>query len=307
MTELYLITGFLGSGKSTFLKGFLRFFEGQNIQIIINEFGKEGVDGALLAYLQAGIAEITGGSVFCSCRIDQFENALQKFIRDDTQVVLVEASGLADPTGVKQVFFETNRYPQIHYKGCICLVDPTRLPKLIVKSRVCKKQLINADVLLLNKVDLVTPTQLRQTREIMENHCPGVPVVETSYGLVDDSLLDLVSQNARTQKESMPLIPDISLKSITLILNEQMSIKSLEHMIRMFIEDSYRVKGFVQTTEGLKLVNGVGNMLTFEDVEEVEPKKTGYLTVLSGGGMPIVKHVKEAMKWYPQLIKAIEA
>ena len=53
MSRLYLVTGFLGAGKTTFLKRFLRLFAGQKIQLIVNEFGKEGVDGALLADLGA--------------------------------------------------------------------------------------------------------------------------------------------------------------------------------------------------------------------------------------------------------------
>ena len=71
MTELYLITGFLGAGKSTFLKNFMHLFDGRKMQLIINEFGKEGVDGALLTALGIGLEEITGGSVFCSCRLDR--------------------------------------------------------------------------------------------------------------------------------------------------------------------------------------------------------------------------------------------
>ena len=61
MSRLYLITGFLGAGKTTFLKSFIRLFEGQRIQLIVNEFGREGVDGALLAELGAYLKEIAGG------------------------------------------------------------------------------------------------------------------------------------------------------------------------------------------------------------------------------------------------------
>ena len=71
MQRLYLITGFLGAGKTTFLKNFIRLFPGQKIRLIVNEFGREGVDGALLTELDAFLTEIAGGSVFCACRMDQ--------------------------------------------------------------------------------------------------------------------------------------------------------------------------------------------------------------------------------------------
>ena len=61
MTKLYLVTGFLGAGKSTFLKNFIRLFAGQKVQLIINDFGREGVDGTLLAELGAELDEIAGG------------------------------------------------------------------------------------------------------------------------------------------------------------------------------------------------------------------------------------------------------
>ena len=61
MSKLYLITGFLGAGKTTFLKQFIALFAGQKIQLIINEFGQEGVDGTLLSHLDAYLQEISAG------------------------------------------------------------------------------------------------------------------------------------------------------------------------------------------------------------------------------------------------------
>lgn len=76
--ELYLITGFLGAGKTTFLKNFARQFAGRRLRLIINEFGRAGVDGTLLRELDAALDEISNGSIFCACRLDQFEAALEQ-------------------------------------------------------------------------------------------------------------------------------------------------------------------------------------------------------------------------------------
>lgn len=102
--ELYLITGFLGAGKTTFLKNFARQFAGRRLRLIINEFGRAGVDGTLLRELDAALDEISNGSIFCACRLDQFEAALEQAAADAPDVVLVEASGLADPTNVRRVW-----------------------------------------------------------------------------------------------------------------------------------------------------------------------------------------------------------
>ena len=99
MSRLYLVTGFLGAGKTTFLKRFLRLFAGQKIQLIVNEFGKEGVDGALLADLGAYLQEISGGSVFCSCRLDQFEKVLRESSHLNADVILVLKDGVIAEQG----------------------------------------------------------------------------------------------------------------------------------------------------------------------------------------------------------------
>ena len=150
MSRLYLITGFLGSGKSTFLKNFIRLFPGEKMQLIINEFGREGIDGMLLEELGIGMEEITGGSVFCSCRLDQFEQALTTFVEADTDVVLVEASGLSDPTGVRRLFADQSRFSGIEYAGAVCLVDAVRFPKVYAKSRACLRQVSASDIALIN-------------------------------------------------------------------------------------------------------------------------------------------------------------
>ena len=128
MSKLYLTTGFLGAGKTTFLKNFIRLFSGKRIQLIVNEFGKEGVDGVLLEELGAVLQEISGGSVFCACRIDQFEKVLKQSANLNADVILVEASGLSDPTGVRRLFSQTDRFPNIDYQGAVCLVDAVRFP-----------------------------------------------------------------------------------------------------------------------------------------------------------------------------------
>ena len=78
MTKLYLITGFLGAGKTTFLQKFTGLFPNQKIALVINEFGAEGVDGALLQDLtKIQLTEINNGSIFCACKLEQFEDAVR--------------------------------------------------------------------------------------------------------------------------------------------------------------------------------------------------------------------------------------
>ena len=309
MSRLYLITGFLGSGKSTFLKNFIRLFPGEKLQLIINEFGREGIDGLLLEELGIGMEEITGGSVFCSCRFDQFEQALTTFVEPDTDVVLVEASGLSDPTGVRRLFADQDRFPDIEYAGAVCLVDAVRFPKVYAKFRACLRQISASDIAMINKTDLASPEQLENTRELIRGHRPDMPIIETSFGQVDSSLPDLLrglQKTAGGAEWDRPLIADITTIRLTVRVSPQITIYQLRKFIEMFSETTFRVKGFVRTKEGLMLVSCTGNVVSVTPWEHPVPAHLeGLLIVLSGSGMPVRKRVREAAAWYPDEIGEI--
>lgn len=299
MSRLYLITGFLGAGKTTFLKNFIRLFAGQRIQLIVNEFGQAGVDGVLLANLEACLREITGGSVFCSCRLDQFEKALRETAAD-ADVILVEASGLSDPTGVRKLFSQTDRFPHIDYQGAICLVDAVRFPKLYATARTCVKQLAAGDVALVNKTDLAAEEQRTATLNLIRGQRPDMPVLETSFGQVDETILELLAQARELPAGDMLLTADLTLRKLMVTVAPSITPYDLQKFIEMFLEAAFRVKGFIQTSEGLYLADCVGNVVNLSPYSgTVPPEKIGRLVVLSGAGMPINARVREAVRWYP--------
>lgn len=305
MSRLYLITGFLGAGKTTFLRRFVHLFEGQKVRLIVNEFGREGMDGQLLKDLRAVMQEISGGSIFCSCRLDQFEAALEQCGADET--ILVEASGLSDPTGVRRLFLQTGRFPQIHYEGSICLVDAVRFPKLYETARTCVRQLAASDVAVINKADKASREQMEKTRAIIVGQRPDMPVVETVYGAFPEGFLDLIQERGARQTD-MPLIADLSLRRMTVRLSECIGSYDLEMFIRMFAENTFRVKGFVATCDqGMVLVDCVGNTVSISPTA-IEPpeEKTGILTILSGAKMPVYKAVREACRWYETFVLSVE-
>lgn len=307
-SRLYLITGFLGAGKTTFIKGFLRLFAGQKILLIVNEFGQEGVDGPLLSELGTFLQEISGGSVFCSCRLDQFEKVLRQSADLEPDVILVEGSGLSDPTGVRRLFGQTDRFPHIDYRGGVCLIDAVRFPKLIATARPCVRQLAASDVVVLNKIDRASEEQLEATRKLIREQRPEIPVVETTYGKVDASLLELLEQAPQTDTPEGMHQADLTLHKLMVTLSPEIPPYSLKKFIEMFLEDTYRVKGFIQTSEGLYLVDCVGNVVSMEphDSAKIPPERIGHLVVLSGAGMRARKQVKEATKWYGEYVLSIE-
>ena len=306
MSKLYLISGFLGAGKTTFLKSFIQLFAGEKLQIIVNEFGQEGVDGILLADLGVQLDEISGGSVFCSCRFDQFEKVLRESAEVNADVILVEASGLSDPTGVRRLFSQTDRFRHIDYRGTLCLIDAVRFPKLYATARTCMKQLASGDVAVVNKTDRASAEQLKQTISLIQNQRPDMPIIKTSFGKVDEGILHTLDRARTLPAEDMVLTADLTLRRMLISIAPTITPYELKKFIEMFSEVTFRVKGFVETTEGVYLADCVGNVVSLTTYQHQLPAGKGsHLVVLSGAGMPAKKRVEEAASWYSAYITGI--
>ena len=307
MSGLYLVTGFLGAGKTTFLKQFLSLFSGQRIRIIVNEFGREGVDGALLARLDAQLKEITGGSVFCACRLDQFGQALREALAGDPDVIVVEASGLSDPTGVRRLLTEQD-FPGLQYRGAVCLVDAVRFPKVYETARACTRQLAASDVALVNKADLADEGQLARVRALIEGQRPDLPVIVTSYAKIPPDFLGTLAAAQNGDRPGALLTEDLTHRRATIRINGALTAAELTHFLRMFAEQTYRIKGFADTRDrGPVQVDAVGTALTLSPAPEaLSPDRLGALTVLSGAGMPLRAAVREACAWYEQAVVSVE-
>lgn len=302
MIKLYLITGFLGAGKTTFLKNFIKMFSDHRLQIIVNEFGKEGVDGQLLKDVGASLNEINNGSIFCSCRLDRFEEVLVKAIEDKPGMIVIEASGLSDPTNIKKILGQKDKFSDIEYMGSICLVDARQFPKVYQTATVVKKQIAVSDIILLNKTDLADRDRIREIYEIIGNHRPDIPIFETEYGEIKKEWMDQIRTISGASEKVKMQQRDITLRSYVIEINPSFTLYNFQKFIEMFIEDTYRIKGFVNLEGRTYLVDCVGNIFKAEPYKG-EASSVNKVVVLSGSGLPTRKSIKEAIKWYPDDIK----
>lgn len=297
--SLILITGFLGAGKTTLLKALLAQFAGKRIHLIVNEFGAVGVDGALLNGLGASLREIVNGSIFCACRLDQFEDALAEVQRQPPDLVLVEASGLSDPTAIRTVLEQGSRFAGIHYQGCIALADATRLHRVIDTARVCHKQLSMADLIVLTKTDIATPEQIMAAEALLAKRYPGVPVVRGVQGQIPVALVSALSTNRPAMPDSH--MRDLTLQKHCLTVSQSMSLDALRAFLRMIAEDTHRIKGLVQLADGTYQVDCVGAYVRVILLESGQPDNQ--LVVLAGEGMPLRARLKEALDWYGESVQ----
>lgn len=305
MIKLYLITGFLGAGKTTFLKNFIRQHAQYRFKVIVNEFGKEGIDGSLIKESGAQVEEISNGSIFCSCRLDQFENALSQAVNDNPDIILVETSGLSDPSSMETILEETKRFESITYMGCVCLVDAINIKKVLATVRVSKKQLAAADLLLINKSDLASEEALLEAEALIRQHQPNAIIHRTTYGRIEMEWLVSIREKAQNSTEPAYHVKDVSLQKMLIVINDTMTYKQLHKFIGMFIEDTLRIKGFVCLEGQTSLVDCVGAHMSIEPYQG-EATHCNRIVALAGRGMPMEKSIRQAAEWYPQCIETIE-
>jgi G3E family GTPase len=297
--QLYLITGFLGAGKTTLIKKIVHAFSDKRIHLVINEFGREGIDGSLLKEIGAALAEINNGSIFCVCRLDLFENELVKAVEQKPDVILVEASGLADPTNIKKMMTR-EEYRDIDYRGSICLVDAPRFAKVVDTARVVRRQLSVSSLFIINKVDLATPEQIEFARSTILAVNPAAEIVETSYAEIDSQRL--YDMQDREYDFEADIARDITLQKFLITISPDMQPQQLESFLNMIAEDTYRIKGFVCLEGQLMLVDCVGTYVDVGAYDGSAPEEVNKIVVLAGPGMPTRKSIKKAREWYPEQI-----
>lgn len=299
--DLYLITGFLGAGKTTFLKNFLHLFTDKKVFLLINEFGKEGVDGDLLRELNTTMEEISNGSIFCACKINKFEEELDKLPSINPDVVIIEASGISDPTNIRKILDKSN-YEGIHYKGSICVVDGARLHKVIHSARVVAKQIRISSLIVLNKFDLIDDSIAKEVEQKILEINPIATIKQTTFGAVDKEWLSYVK--SEMEIETVLEARDITLQKSMIVLKEEVDYESIKGLLTYIAEGTYRIKGFVKIKEAVYLANCVGGYVTLEPYEGTY-SSLQKLVALAGPGMSLRKTLKGALAIYENIIEEI--
>jgi len=162
LVPVTVLTGFLGSGKTTLLNRILTEKHGKRIAVIENEFGEIGIDQALVINADEEVFEMNNGCICCTVRGDLIRilgNLMRR--RDKFDHILVETTGMADPSPVAQTFFVDDEVKDsVILDGIVTMVDAKHVLLHIDDSDECKEQIAFADVIVLNKTDLVSPAEL---------------------------------------------------------------------------------------------------------------------------------------------------
>ena len=182
-----VLTGYLGSGKTTLLNRILSEDHGKRYAVIVNEFGEIGIDNDLIVESDEEIYEMNNGCICCTVRGDLIrtvEGLMRRPGRFDA--ILVETTGLADPAPVAQTFFmDDDVRSKTKLDAVVALVDAKHLPLRLKDSTEAADQIAFADVVVLNKIDLVNEDELREVEAAVRAINPAARIHKTERSGVD--------------------------------------------------------------------------------------------------------------------------
>ena len=199
-----VLTGFLGAGKTTLLNRILTADHGRRVAVIVNEFGEVGIDHHLLISSDQEIVEMSNGCICCTVRGDLLRSLFQLLEhRDKFDTLMIETTGLADPAPVVQSFFVDERIKsEYQLNGVVTVVDAKHIFQQLGNSPEAKEQIAFADMVLLNKTDLINPEDLPELEFKLRNLNGAARVCQTRNSDVDiGTVLDLRSLDIEVRAE----------------------------------------------------------------------------------------------------------
>ncbi|PSB22541.1 cobalamin biosynthesis protein CobW [filamentous cyanobacterium CCP2] len=202
-----VITGYLGAGKTTLLNRLLTQEHGKKVAVIVNEFGEVGIDSQLIIDADEEILEMNNGCICCTVRSDLiriFNSLMEK--QDKFDYLVIETTGLADPAPVIQSFFvdEVMR-SKTQLDAVITVVDAKHIEEHWDSDEV-QEQIAFADVLLLNKTDLVSPEQLDELEQRIRSMTGFAKIYRTQNS--DVSMDAILGIKAFDLKQALHIDPE---------------------------------------------------------------------------------------------------
>ncbi|PPV06517.1 nitrile hydratase activator [Xanthomonas bromi] len=222
-----VLTGFLGAGKTTLLNRILTEPHGHRYAVIINEFGETGIDNDLVVNADEEIFEMNNGCICCTVRGDLIRILDGLMKRRDFDAILIETTGLADPAPVAQTFYvDPDVAARTRLDAIVTVVDAVNLATHLDEAHEAAEQIAFADVVLLNKIDLVPPAQLDGLQARIRRINPYARIHPCQRGDVPlNAILDL---QAFTLERVLDIEPDFLDENHTHEHDEEIGSVSLQ-------------------------------------------------------------------------------
>ena len=261
MISSFVITGFLGVGKTTMLMNSVKqYFPDKKVAIVVNEFGDIGVDSTILKNVHSEVLEISEGCICCQLA-EEFESGVQEIIQKyDPEILFVETSGASEPF---PIYYSLNTLG-ITVEGVICVIDSKNY-KTYMDEDIFKYQIGGSNILVLNKSDLVNENEIKEIEEDIssikekyniKNTMTGIPIfknhffVRTSYGELGREIFEDISLGEIENLDDVEKVAQSTnpLISKTIYIKET-DFDRLDNFITTLPKNIYRAKGLVKLSD----------------------------------------------------------
>jgi len=273
--DVYLITGFLGAGKTTLLNHILKSLEGSRNVVIENEFGKASIDGNLIAKQFSQLYELNNGCICCSLDEELYDvlNILA-FNEQRPDHLFIETTGVADAGTVAEIFKREDVGKVFKLRKVICVADAETVEDYITETEETIRQIVISDLIIINKIDFVSPEYAIKLEVMMSSLNPFAEIVMSSDGKIP---MDALGGERNQKTENIAeVIPDFKhtnvhkIKTVTYrtenVFYRDYLMHTLNVSLMLHYKQIYRIKGFVRF-EGSNekiLAQSTGKRLTFE-------------------------------------------
>lgn len=282
-----IISGALGSGKTTLLRHILDSVD-LRLAIVMNEFGEIAIDARIIEGKNIQMAELGGGCVCCSL-LGEFESAVDEIIETvQPDAIIVETTGLAEPEAL--AFDIQESLPQVRLDGIITVVDADATLKYPQLGHTERMQVESADLLLLNKIDLVPEQELGNLELRLRKVNEQAPITRTRRCQIDPDLLFGIARARELQPAKHKHQPEF--ESFSVRLDQPLDRTCFEDFADQLNAGVYRSKGFVRFAEGTFLFNFVAGRWDLEAFEAAQ----GVLVFIGKGVRSKREEIEKALE-----------
>ena len=255
-----VLTGFLGAGKTTLLNRILTEQHGNRYAVIVNEFGEEGIDNDLVVDADEEVFEMNNGCICCTVRGDLIRilGGLMKRA-DKFDAIIVETTGLADPAPVAQTFFvDQDVADRTRLDAIVTVADAVHLDNQLGEHHEAEEQIAFADIVLLNKTDLVEVEGLGRVEDRIRRINPYTKIIRTEHCAANlDEVLGLKAFSLDRVLEAEPDFltsnhdheHDDDVKSISLVADAPLDLDKFQTWFGQLLQtrgqDILRSKGIL--------------------------------------------------------------
>ena len=248
---LTVLTGFLGAGKTTLLNQILNGDHGLRVAVLVNDFGSINIDAELVVGVKSDVISLANGCICCTIREDLATTVIDMISRPERpQYIVLEASGVAEPSAICSTFTADRFEGIVRLDSILCVVDAEQVFEVPEVMELKIRQMAFADMVILNKVDLVDRPAIDRVRQWLDSRFHRYRLVEAQHGVVPlEILLSVGRFDPARSPAQLPHDHAQMFSTWSYETDQPLSLDALHDAASRLPVNIYRCKGVVHSAE----------------------------------------------------------